>query len=60
MARGPRAALVHSGPWIGPRRWFTEGSPGWRPSAWNLAVAEEKGGGDGGDPHRLQKGATQW
>jgi hypothetical protein len=29
------------------------------PRAWNLAAVEEKGGGDGGEPHRLQEGATE-
>jgi hypothetical protein len=36
---GPRTALVHGGPWTRPRRW--------------LATVEEKGGGNGGEPHRL-------
>jgi hypothetical protein len=39
------------------------GSPesGWNgtPRAWNLAAVEEKGGGDGDEPHRLQEGATE-
>jgi hypothetical protein len=26
---------------------------------WNLAAVEEKGGGDGGEPHRLQEGAVE-
>jgi hypothetical protein len=30
-----------------------------RPHAWNLAAVEEEGGGNGGDPHRLQEGAAE-
>jgi hypothetical protein len=26
---------------------------------WNLTAVEEKGGGDGYEPHRLQEGATE-
>jgi hypothetical protein len=29
------------------------------PRAWNLAAIEEKGGGNGGEPHRLQEGAAE-
>jgi hypothetical protein len=50
---GPRAAPVHGGPRTVPRRWLTGGRPEWRLGARNVVVAEEKGGGDGGDPHRL-------
>jgi hypothetical protein len=32
---------------------------GMHPSAWNLAAVEEEGGGNGGDPHRLQEGAAE-
>jgi hypothetical protein len=56
---GPRAALVHGGPQTPPRRWLTGERPEWRPCAWNLAAVEEKGGGDGGEPHRLQEGAAE-
>jgi hypothetical protein len=56
---GPRAAPVHGGPRIGPRWWLTGGRPGWCPGARNHAAAEENGGGDGGDPHRLQKGVAE-
>jgi hypothetical protein len=56
---GPRAAPVHGGPWTGPRRWLAGGWPEWCPCAWNLAADEEEGGGNGGEPHRLQEGATE-
>jgi hypothetical protein len=56
---GPRAALVHGGPQTPPRRWLTGERPEWRPCAWNLAAVEEKGGGVGGEPHRLQEGAAE-
>jgi hypothetical protein len=29
------------------------------PRAWNLAAVEEKRGGGGGEPHRLQEGAAE-
>jgi hypothetical protein len=58
-ARGPQAAPVHSGPRIGPQQWLTRGRLKRRTSAWNLTTSEEKEGGDGGDPHRLQKGAVE-
>jgi hypothetical protein len=56
---GPRAVPVHGGPRIGPRRWLTGEQPEWRPRAWNLAAVEEKGGGNGGEPHRMQEGAAE-
>jgi hypothetical protein len=56
---GPRAALIHSGPRTGPHRWLIEGRSERRPGARNLALAEEKWGGDGSDPHRLQKEAAK-
>jgi hypothetical protein len=56
---GPRAALVHGGPQTPPRRWLTGERSERRPRAWNLAAVEEKGGGDGGEPHRLQEGAAE-
>jgi hypothetical protein len=55
----PRVALIHGGPWIGPRRRLTRGRPEWHPHAWNLAAVEEEGGGNGGEPHRLQEGAVE-
>jgi hypothetical protein len=30
-----------------------------RPRAWNLVAVEEKGGGDGGEPHWLQEGVAE-
>jgi hypothetical protein len=45
MARGPRAALVHSGPWIGPRWWFTEGSPDGAPMRGTSLWLRKKGEG---------------
>jgi hypothetical protein len=57
-------------PWTasgaGPR-WITVTVPGrlagerpeWRPHARNLTAVEEKWRGDGGEPHRLQEGATE-
>jgi hypothetical protein len=29
------------------------------PHAWNLTAVEEEGGGNGGEPHRLQEGAAE-
>jgi hypothetical protein len=40
-------------------RGLTGERPEWRPRAWNLIAVEEKGGGDGGEPHRLQEGAAE-
>jgi hypothetical protein len=37
-------------------RWRTAGTA---PRAWNLTAIEEKGGGNGGEPHRLQEGAAE-
>jgi hypothetical protein len=56
---GPRAASVHGGPRTGPRRRLTRERPERRPRVWNLAAVEEKGGGNGGEPHRLQEGAAE-
>jgi hypothetical protein len=56
---GLRVAPVHSGPRIGPRRWLTGGRPEWCPRAWNLTAVEEEGGGNGGEPHRLQEGVPE-
>jgi hypothetical protein len=56
---GPRAALVHGGPRTPPRWRLTRERPERCPHAWNLAAVEEKGGGDGGDSHRLQEGAAK-
>jgi hypothetical protein len=56
---GPRAASVHGGPQTPPRRRLTGERPKRRPRAWNLAAVEEKGGGDGDEPHRLQEGAAE-
>jgi hypothetical protein len=56
---GPRATLVHGGPQIGPRRRLAGGRSEWRPHAWNHTVVEEEGGGNGGDPHRLQEGKAE-
>jgi hypothetical protein len=56
---GPWAAPVHGGPRTRPRRWLASGRPERRPRAWNLAAVEEKGGGNGGEPHRLQEGAAE-
>jgi hypothetical protein len=53
---GPRAAPVHGGPRTGPRRRLTGEQ---RPRVWNLTTIEEKGGGNGGEPHRLQEGLTE-
>jgi hypothetical protein len=47
------------GPRTPPRRRFTGERSEWHPRAWNLATVEEKGGGDGGEPHRLQEGAAE-
>jgi hypothetical protein len=56
---GPRATLVHGGPRTPPRRRLIGERPKRRPRAWNHAVVEEKGGGDSGEPHRLQEGAME-
>jgi hypothetical protein len=50
---------VHGGPWTPPRRPLAGERSEWRPRVWNLAAVEEKGGGDGGEPHRLQEGAVE-
>jgi hypothetical protein len=44
---------VHGGPRTPSQRRLT----GERPE--RLTVVEEKGGGDGGEPHRLQEGAAE-
>jgi hypothetical protein len=47
---GPGPEL--GGPWATePRRRLVEGRPERHPGVWNLTTVEEKGGGDGGDPH---------
>jgi hypothetical protein len=51
-------------PWCGgpqtpPRRRLTGEQPERRPRAWNLTAVEEKGGGNGGEPHRLQEGVAE-
>jgi hypothetical protein len=56
---GPRAAPVHGGPRTGPRRRLAREWSERRPRAWNLAAVEEKGGGNGGEPHQLQEGAAE-
>jgi hypothetical protein len=56
---GPRAAPVHDGPLTGPRQRLTGGRLKQRPRAWNLAAVEEEGGGNGGEPHRLQEGTAE-
>jgi hypothetical protein len=52
-------APVHGGPRTPPQRWLAGEWPEQRPRAWNLTAIEEKGGGDGGEPHRLQEGAAK-
>jgi hypothetical protein len=47
------------GPRTPPRRRLTSEQPERRPRAWNLAAVEEKGGGNSGEPHRLQEGAAE-
>jgi hypothetical protein len=47
------------GPRTRPRRWLVGGRLEWRPRAWNLTVVEEEGGGNSGEPHRLQEGAAE-
>jgi hypothetical protein len=56
---GLRATPVHGGPRIGPQRWLTGGRLKRHPRAWNLIAVEEEGGGNGGEPHRLQEGAAE-
>jgi hypothetical protein len=56
---GPRAAPVHGGPQTGPRRWLAGERPKRRLRVWNLTAVEEKGGGNDGEPHRLQEGAAE-
>jgi hypothetical protein len=50
---------VHGSPWTSPQRRLSGERLEQRPRAWNLAVIEEKGGGDRGEPHRLQEGAAE-
>jgi hypothetical protein len=50
---------VHGGPRTSPRRRLARERLERRPRAWNLTAIEEKGGGDGGGPHRLQEGAAE-
>jgi hypothetical protein len=56
---GPRAAPVHGGPRTRPRRRLAGGRPERHPRAWNLVAVEEEGGGNSGEPHRLQEGAAK-
>jgi hypothetical protein len=56
---GPRVAPVHCGPRTPPRMRLAGERPERCPRAWNLTAVEEKGGGDGGEPHRLQDGAAE-
>jgi hypothetical protein len=56
--RGPLAAPVHGGPQTPSRRRLAGERPERCPRAWNLAAVVEKGGGDSGEPHRLQEGAA--
>jgi hypothetical protein len=55
--RGPSPRC--GGPRTPPRRRLTGEQPEWRPRARNLAAVEEKGGGNGSEPHRLQEGAAK-
>jgi hypothetical protein len=55
----PRAASVHGGPRTRPQRRLAGGRQEWRPCAWNLTAVEEEEGGNNGEPHRLQEGATE-
>jgi hypothetical protein len=56
---GPQAAPIHGGPRTSPQRRLAAERPERRPRAWNLAAVEEKGGGDGSEPHRLQEWAAE-
>jgi hypothetical protein len=53
------AAPVHGGPRTGPQRQLTGGRLERCHSAWNLAAIEEEGGGNVGEPHRLQEGVAE-
>jgi hypothetical protein len=55
--RGPSPRC--GGPRTPPRRRLAGEWPERRPRAWNHAVVEDKGGGDGGEPHRLQEGVAE-
>jgi hypothetical protein len=50
---------VHGGPRTLSQRQFAGERPERCPCAWNLTAVEEKGGGDDGEPHQLQEGATE-
>jgi hypothetical protein len=50
---------VHGGPRSPSRRRLAGERPERHPHAWNLTAVEGKGRGDGGEPHRLQKGAAE-
>jgi hypothetical protein len=56
---GSRAAPVHGGPRTRPQRWLAGGQQEWCPCAWNLTAVEEEEGGNNGEAHRLQQGATE-
>jgi hypothetical protein len=56
---GPWAAPVHGGPRTLPQRRLARERLERRPRAWNLATVEEKGGGDGSEPHQLQEGTAE-
>jgi hypothetical protein len=47
------------GPWSPSQRRLAGERPEWCPRAWNLTAVEEKGRGDGGEPHWLQEGAAE-
>jgi hypothetical protein len=55
--RGPSPRC--GGPRTPPRRRLAGEQPERHPRAWNLAAVEDKGGGDGSEPHRLQEGARR-
>jgi hypothetical protein len=47
------------GPRTSPQRRLAGERLEWCPRAWNLTAVEENGGGDGGEPHRLQEGVAK-
>jgi hypothetical protein len=56
---GPWAMPVHGGPRTAPRRRLAGERPERQPRAWNHAMVEEKGGGDGDERHQLHEGAAE-